>query len=147
VVQGPPAHADQSGSLRVGLAALAGKLDAVLVTRSDQPMINAQDLTQLIGAYKKRPEACAMVVPQVDGVAGNPLILSAEVREQMLAGAADVDCQQWRADHADQVSAFETPNKRYRVSIDTPDDIARFEAGTGHRLCWPASLQSTADAG
>ncbi len=146
VVQGLPAHGDKAASMRVGLAALAGKLDAVLLSPANQPMVNAQDLTQLIGAYKKRPEGSHMVVPQVDGVAGNPLIFSSELREQMLAGAADIDCRQWCADHADLLSAFATSNKRYRVAIDTLDDIARFEAGTGHRLSWPASLRLPVDA-
>jgi CTP:molybdopterin cytidylyltransferase MocA len=110
-------------------------------------MINAQDLTQLIGAYKKRPEGKAMVMPQVDGVAGKPVILSADLREQMLASTAQVDVDGWRTVHSDLVSDFVSPNKRYRIDIGSPDEIARFEASTGHRLSWPASLMQTADAG
>jgi molybdenum cofactor cytidylyltransferase len=140
------AHEGQASSLRVGLAALTGKLDAVLVTPADQPMINAQDLTQLIGAYKKRPDGSAIVVPLVDGQAGNPVIFSAEMREQILTGTAIVSRREWREGHADRVNDFVTPNKRYRVTIGDPDDIARFEASTGHRLAWPASLRLTVDA-
>jgi CTP:molybdopterin cytidylyltransferase MocA len=147
VVRNNDRAGSRASSLRVGLAALAGKLDAVLLTNADQPMINAQDLTQLIGAYKKRPEGKAMVMPQVDGVVGKPVILSADVREQMLAGPTPVDVDEWRAVHGDLVSDFVSPNKRYRVDIAGPDDIARFEASTGHRLLWPATLIQTADAG
>ena len=78
-------------------AALAGKLDAVIVALADQPLINAQDITALIGAFKKRPAGASVVVPQVGGEPGNPVIFSAEVREQILAGGADVGCRQWRA--------------------------------------------------
>ena len=54
----------QASSVRVGLQALSPKLDAVLVALADQPLIDAQDITALIGAFKKRGDA-AMVVPRV----------------------------------------------------------------------------------
>jgi molybdenum cofactor cytidylyltransferase len=66
------AHADgQQGSVRVGLAALSGSFDAVIIMPADQPLIGASDLTELIGAFKKRP-AGHVVVPVVNGQRGNP---------------------------------------------------------------------------
>eukprot|EP01036_Dinobryon_divergens_P001247 gene1247-1624_t len=44
----------QQGSVRVGLAALRGAFDAVLVVLADQPLIGAPDLTELIAAFKKK---------------------------------------------------------------------------------------------
>jgi CTP:molybdopterin cytidylyltransferase MocA len=124
-----------------GLAALAGKLDAVLLLRADQPMLNAQDLTQLIGAYKKRPEHSLMTQPQVDGVPGMPLMLAAEVREQILAAPAGSGPVDWQAANTERVTPFATSNRRYRVTIDRPQDVAQFQADTGHTLVWPATLQ------
>ena len=37
------------------------------------------------------------------------------------------------------MAPFVTDNRRYRVDIDTDEDLARFEAETGHRLRWPAT--------
>ena len=68
-------------SQRLGLAALAGRLDAVIVALADQPLLNAQDITALIGAWKKRPEGVQVVHPEVGGQRGNPVIFSADVRE------------------------------------------------------------------
>ncbi len=130
----------QVSSQRLGLAALGGKLDAVIVALADQPLINAQDITALIGAFKKRPEGSSVVYPQVAGERGNPVIFSNEVREQILAGAANVGCRQWQAAHADAVAPFVTDNRRYRVDIDTPQDLERFATDTGHTLRWPAAL-------
>ena len=130
----------QVSSLRVGLAALSGKLDAVLVALADQPLVNAQDITSLIGAYKQRAAGSEVLVPMVAGEPGNPVMFSAEVREQILAGAANVGCRQWRAAHPEAVAHFVTDNRRFRVDVDTEDDIARFERDTGHRLRWPAGL-------
>jgi CTP:molybdopterin cytidylyltransferase MocA len=141
VVRNPRPDDGQDSSTLVGLAALGGKLDAVLVLQADQPMLNAQDMTQLIGAYKKRAEGSLMVFPQVDGETGHPVIFSTELREQILAGDVNSGWRPWRAGHAEQVTPFVTPNKRYLVDIDSAEDLARFEAGTGHRLVWPAGLQ------
>jgi CTP:molybdopterin cytidylyltransferase MocA len=132
--------AGQVSSQRLGLAALTGKLDAVIVALADQPLINAQDITALIGAFKKRREGASVVYPQVNGERGNPVIFSAEVREQILAGEANVGCRQWQRDHPEAVSAFVTDNRRYKVDIDTPEDLDRFTRDTGHVLRWPATV-------
>jgi molybdenum cofactor cytidylyltransferase len=66
------AHAQgQEGSVRAGLAALSGSFDAVFIVPSDQPLIGAGDLTELIGAFKKRV-AGHVVVPVVMGNAATP---------------------------------------------------------------------------
>lgn len=140
VVRNPRPDDGQVSSQRLGLQALTGKLDAVLVTLADQPLIHAQDLTALIGAYKKRPAGSAFVYPQVDGEPGNPVIFGAEVREQILAGGNDIGGRQWRSAHPEAAQAFVTDNRRYRVDVDTDDDLARFERETGHALRWPAAL-------
>ncbi len=140
LVRNPSPDDGPVSSQRLGLAALAGKLDAVIVALADQPLINAQDITALIGAWKKRPEGCSVVVPRVGGERGNPVIFSAEVREQILAGDAGIGCRQWQAAHPEAVAAFDTDNRRYRVDIDTLDDLERFARDTGHQLRWPASL-------
>ena len=144
LVRNPRPQDGQVSSLRLGLAALAGKLDAVLVALADQPMVNAQDITSLIGAYKQRAEGTSVVVPMVGGEPGNPVMFSAEVREQILADGANVGCRQWRAAHPEAVAHFVTDNRRFRVDVDTEDDIARFERDTGHRLRWPAGLERSA---
>jgi len=134
----------QPTSVRIGLQALSPKLDAVIVALADQPMIGEQDITALIGAFKKRGDA-SMVVPRVaseDGerLPGNPVIFDAALREEWLAGSADLACRKWRLAHPERVCWFDTDNRRYRIDIDTPEDLERFAVSTGHRLQWPASL-------
>jgi molybdenum cofactor cytidylyltransferase len=129
----------QPSSVRVGLQALTGKLDAVIVALADQPLVNAQDITALIGAYKKRGEA-SMVVPRVAGEPGNPVIFDAALREAWLAGDVNAACRRWRDSHPEQVAWFDTDTTRFRVDIDTPEDLQRFTERTGHTLRWPAAL-------
>jgi molybdenum cofactor cytidylyltransferase len=140
VVRNPNPDDGQVSSQRVGLAALSGKLDAVIVALADQPLLNAQDITALIGAFKKRTAGTEVVYPLVGDQRGNPVIFSAAVLEQILQGEVNVGCRQWQTTHADQVMPFITDNRRYRVDIDTPEDLLRFEADTGHTLRWPVAV-------
>jgi molybdenum cofactor cytidylyltransferase len=126
----------QASSVRIGLQALAGKLDAVIVALADQPMINAQDITDLISAFKKRGDK-QMVVPRVAGEPGNPVMFDAALRDEWLAGDINTACRRWRQDNPDRVQWLDSNNARYRVDIDTQDDIDRFTSRTGHVLRWP----------
>lgn len=139
LVHNPVPDAGQASSVRVGLQALAGKLDAVIVALADQPLVNAQDITALIGAFKKRGDA-AMVVPRVGGAPGNPVMFDVALRDEWLAGEADAACRRWREANPQRVHWFDTDTQRYRIDIDTPDDLERFRERTGHELRWPAAL-------
>lgn len=139
IVHNPVPDDGQPSSVRVGLQALAGRLDAVIVALADQPMLNAQDFTALIGAFKKRGSA-SMVVPRVAGEPGNPVMFEAAVRDEWLAGDIDAACRRWRETHPERVHWFDTDNRRYRIDIDTPEDLQRFAQRSGHELRWPAAL-------
>src|SRR5512134_399387 len=150
LVKNPSPDDGQVSSVRLGLAALSPRLDALIVALADQPLIDAQDIVALISAFRKRGDA-AMVVPRVkraDGttVPGNPVMFDAALREEWLAGGADLACRKWREKNPGRVRWFDTDNQRYSVDIDTPEDLERFAASTGHRLVWPAAYAQEAVA-
>jgi molybdenum cofactor cytidylyltransferase len=144
VVHNPNPAEGQVSSLRLGLQALSPKIDAALVALADQPLINSQDINDLIGAYKKRPALVQVVQPEVQGQLGNPVMFSAEVREQILSSSANIGCKHWQAAHPEAVHRWTTSNLRYCTDIDTLEDIEALAARTGHRLRWPADLMMTA---
>lgn len=150
LVRNPRPDDGQESSVRLGLEALSPRLDAVIVALADQPLIDASDITALIAAYRKRGDK-SMVVPRVraaDGewVPGNPVIFSAALRQQWLEGQNDAMCKGWRRRHPEQVEWLDTDNRHYATDLDTPDDLQRFEAETGHALVWPAALFSQAES-
>ena len=150
LVRNPSPEDGQVSSVRLGLGALSPRLDALIVALADQPLIDAQDIVALISAFRKRGEA-AMVVPRVkraDGetVPGNPVMFDAALREEWLAASADLACRKWREKNPARVHWFDTDNQRYSVDVDTPEDLERFAASTGHRLVWPAAYAQEAVA-
>jgi len=149
LVRNPAPDDGQASSVRLGLEALSPKLDAIIVAPADLPLIDGQDIVALIGAYRKRGSA-SMVVPRVreadtaepsQALPGNPVMFDAALRDAWLAGHADLACRRWRDEHPDDVRWFDTDNRRYRVDIDTPADLAAFEKQTGHRLAWPPAFE------
>lgn len=150
IVRNPSPDDGQVSSVRIGLRALSPRLDALMVALADQPLINEQDVTALISAFKRRGDA-AMVVPRVsteegEALPGNPVIFDSALRDEWLAGSADVACRKWRQAHPERVRWFDTENRRYRFDIDTPEDLQRFTQTTGHTLQWPAAFAQEAAA-
>jgi molybdenum cofactor cytidylyltransferase len=136
------AHADgQQGSVRVGLAALSGLFDAVLIALADQPLIGASDLTELIGAFKKRP-AGHVVVPVVNGQRGNPIILDEVALAQILSSDMNLGCRHLLERQPELVHRHETGNTRFVTDLDTVEDVLLLAQRTGWRLELPA-LEAT----
>ncbi len=132
------AYADgQQGSVRVGLAALSGSFDAVIVMPADMPLIGAGDLTELIGAFKKRP-AGHVVVPMVDGNRGNPIILDDVALARILASDTNLACRHLIERQPELVHAYETANTRFVTDLDTVEDLEQLSRRSGWRLELPA---------
>jgi molybdenum cofactor cytidylyltransferase len=132
------AHADgQQGSVRVGLAALSGPFDAVIIMLADQPLIGAGDLTELIGAFKKRTSG-HVVIPIVSGQRGNPIVLDDQALAQILASDTNLGCRNLVERAPELVYAYETANTRFVTDLDTREDVERLAQRTGWRLELPA---------
>ncbi len=133
--------AGQQGSVRVGLAALSGEFDAVIVMPADQPLIGAGDLTELIGAFKKRP-AGHVVVPVVNGQRGNPVVLDAVALARIFESDANLGCRHLIERQPELVHVHETANTRFVTDVDTVEDVRQLAERTGWRLELPAAVAS-----
>jgi CTP:molybdopterin cytidylyltransferase MocA len=126
----------QEGSVRAGLAALSGPFDAVFIVPCDQPLIAAGDLTELIGAFKKRPSG-HIVVPVVDGQRGNPILLDEVAHAQILASGVNLGCRDLIRRRPEFVHVHETTNTRFITDLDTVEDLQALAQRTGWRLELP----------
>ena len=126
----------QESSVRFGLAQLNGPFDAIFIMPSDQPLIAADDLIELIAAFKKRA-AGHIVVPIVDGQRGNPILLDDEARGQILASGTNLGCRHLIEREPELVHAHATANARFITDLDTLDDVLALAQRTGWRLELP----------
>lgn len=132
----------QMSSVQLGLESLTGNFDAVLICLADQPLLNTQDLTALIGAFKKRTSG-SIVIPRVNGQRGNPIIFDWQVRNEILSGGKNLGCRNYIDKNPEQVSVFNTDNDHYVVDLDTPQDIEKLQQRLGMILKLPQQLQTS----
>lgn len=128
----------QDGSVRVGLSALSGEFDAVFVVLADQPLIGGADLTELIGAFKKR-KAGNIVVPMVNGARGNPILLDSVAQASILSGEANTGCRHLIDRNPGLVHVHETGNTRFVTDLDTVEDVEALAKNTGWKLEFPVA--------
>ena len=131
-------HPEQGiiSSQRLGLQSVSASCDAVVMCLADQPLIETQDITDLLQAFADRPSNTDLVFPQVQGQPGNPVALSAQVREAVLQANDDFGCQTWRQHNRAWVHAWVSDNLHYITDLDSQADIADLQQ-MGIHLRWP----------
>jgi molybdenum cofactor cytidylyltransferase len=133
----------QQSSVRVGLQALRGNFDAVLVVLADQPLLGAADLTELIAAFKKRPSG-HVVVPVVDGQRGNPIVMDDVALADILASDTNLACRNLVERQPELVHVHASTNTRFVTDLDTLADLEALAQRTGWRLDLPIEQGASA---
>ncbi len=100
-------------------------------------MIAADDLIELIGAFKKRA-AGHVVVPFVNGQRGNPILLDEVALAEILRSETSLACRHLIDNNPELVHVHDTGNTRYITDLDTPGDLQLLAERTGWRLEMPA---------
>lgn len=131
-------HPEQGiiSSQRLGLQSVSANCGAVVMCLADQPLIETQDITDLLQAFAKRPSNTDVVFPQVQGQPGNPVALSAAVRAAVLQASEDFGCQTWRQLNRSLVQAWVSDNLHYITDLDSEADIALLRQ-MDIQLRWP----------
>jgi molybdenum cofactor cytidylyltransferase len=132
-----------AGSARIGLAALGAGFDGILMALVDQPLIEAGDLAALIAAFNSRP-AGHVLVPQVEGARGNPVMLDESVRARVLASGPGSGVRDLLDQEPALVYLWQTSNVRFITDLDTPEDLERLASLTGWRIELPPRAARTA---
>lgn len=124
VIEVPP-DLDQMDSLQRGLRHLAGGGSAVMVCLVDQPLVDRDDVLDLVQAYAHRPDGTDLVLPWAQGQPGHPVLLSPPLAAAWcLAEPAHLG-KTWRAQHPQRVYRWHTASDHYTTDLDTPADVER----------------------
>ena len=138
IVRNPTPEEGQQLSVRLGLTALSKNCDLILVMLADQPLLNRDDVLELISAYKHRPTNKLVVLPEVHGQRGNPVCFSAELIYSMLASPQKISFRNYIDQNSNSVHKHLTTNEHFVIDLDTNDDVIQFEKRTGFKLVLPS---------
>jgi len=111
-----------STSLRVGLKALPGDVDGVLVCLGDMPRVTAAHLRKLMSAFDPE-EGRAICVPTKDGKRGNPVLWSARFFPEMEQIAGDVGARHIIGENAELVCEVPMDDDAIFLDLDTPEAL------------------------
>jgi molybdenum cofactor cytidylyltransferase len=138
VVHDPEPGLGAPASLGRALPVLSPRLDAVIVAPGALPLVDAQDVTALIGAFKKRAGAALVVPRAADGEPGAALIAEAALRDQWIAAGVAAEALRGAGSVAGRVAWLDVAHRRLHTVIRSVGDIDAFATATGHRLSGPA---------
>jgi CTP:molybdopterin cytidylyltransferase MocA len=109
-------------SLRHGLHAMPGDVDAVVVALADQPRIGSEAVRRLVGAHLAGARAA---VATYGGEPRNPALLDRSVWAEVTALAeGDTGARAWLRAHPDQVTPVPCDGTGDPVDVDTEADLA-----------------------
>ncbi len=126
VIRNSHPEAGQSSSVRLGLEALKSNYDVLLVALSDQPHIGAAEIRVLLDEFNRRDVGKEIILPQVNGQRGNPVLFSRKAVEAILSLKGMV-CRPYMDQHPALVRVYETDNTAFILDVDTEADIQKLE--------------------
>lgn len=124
VVRNPQPEQGQGSSVRLALESLHSQYDVLVVCLSDQPNISNQDLTILLEQFAAREPGKEILLPQVNGQRGNPVLFSRKAVESILA-IPNMVCRLYMDENPNLVKIFETDDLAFIQDVDTEVDVQK----------------------
>jgi molybdenum cofactor cytidylyltransferase len=120
-----------AASLRAGLAAVAGRADAVVILLADMPEVGPAQVDRLIAAYdpEEGREICRAMA--ADGTPGHPVLFGRRFFETLAGLTGDRGAREVLREAAEFVTDVPTPGRAAVVDLDTPEDWAAWRAASG----------------
>ena len=110
----------QMTSVHVELAAVPPGAEAVMICLADQPMLSPQDYRDLAAASATLPRD-RIAVPVVKGERGNPFVLPAGLKDEVLRRGTRFGCRNLIRDNPALAVPVEMQNPCFVRDVDTPE--------------------------
>ncbi len=114
----------QITSIRCGLKAIAEKIETVLIGLSDQPLLTASDIKQLLAAFLQQSSK-SILVPHYQNERGNPIVLSAKQALAVDSDGVRLGCRKLIDKHPEKVFRFEVTHNHYHCDLDTAMEVSQ----------------------
>lgn len=117
-IYNPEFATGMASSLRAGVSRLPKTSEAVLVLLGDMPLVDLDLIGQVVNAFDMQRDVSA-VVPTLEGMPGNPVLLARRLFPDVLALAGDAGARQLLRGRVDVVT-LPVHGMAARADIDTP---------------------------
>ena len=118
----------QSSSLRAGLSALPDDTDAAMFLLGDQPLVTAEIIDRLIGAFEKRRSP--LIIPTCQGKRGNPVLANNSIFDLIQNITGDTGARALFRSLNEQIREVELSDPGILLDIDTMEEYRRLAGST-----------------
>ena len=115
----------QSSSVRVGIESLPGEVGGAVFLLVDQPLISPELIKKILQQHQRNP--AAIILPAIDGKAGNPVLFDRQVFGDLTLLGGDVGGRALFEIFPVRQVTWE--DKKSQEDIDTPEDYQRILFG------------------
>jgi molybdenum cofactor cytidylyltransferase len=117
-------------SVKCGLEAVPDTTDAVMVLLGDQPMIQAEEMDQLIESYRDSEKEIA--IASHGNKRGHPIIFGRKFISEITGYPGEASLRDLLQKHPSEILEIKTGNDRILRDIDTENDY-QFELKHHHK--------------
>jgi molybdenum cofactor cytidylyltransferase len=129
IVRNPDYAEGMATSLKRGIEAMDGRVDALLVFLADQPFVSPTLIKELLQTYTDcRSDGIRVVRPQYNGIPGHPVLIDSDLFAEFSAVQGDEGGRCIIRRHAEKMKGIPFDNPLWGADIDTPDDWKTYKA-------------------
>ncbi|MER1985009.1 MAG: nucleotidyltransferase family protein [Solibacillus sp.] len=119
----PHFDSGMASSLKIGIQALHGRVDAVIIFLGDQPFVSGEVVASLIQHYcEAQARGIKIVRPVYAQQPGHPILFDCDLFKAFESLGGDVGAKSIIARHKDQLELVHFQQAEWGVDIDTPAD-------------------------
>lgn len=122
IVFNPDHLSGQQSSVICGLQA-AEEADLLLIGLGDQPLLGVSDLLELLSAHHQSDQN-KISVPVRGTERGNPIVVPASLRANLLGDPKGPGCRKFTRTHLDRVQLLQMSSDGFFTDVDTPEAYA-----------------------
>jgi molybdenum cofactor cytidylyltransferase len=128
VVKNVDYQTGMASSLKLGIQAVTGRTDAVLIFLADQPCVPKFVIDSLIETYESyRSTGIRIVRPEYAGAPGHPILFDAELYHEYAGIQGDEGGRSIIQRHKSRVKFISFDEALWGADIDTPEDFKRMQ--------------------
>jgi molybdenum cofactor cytidylyltransferase len=115
----------QLSSLKVGIRAVSGTADAILVHLADHPLVRPETFREMIRLYASQSGRMPILIARSGGRRGHPVIFAKSILDELLLASDSVGAKQVVNRDPNRVAYLDIDDPGVALDLDTPDDLAR----------------------
>lgn len=119
----PHYESGMASSLKAGIRAVYGKVDAVMIFLGDQPLVPNEAVQAIIAQYRDSEEAGIKIVRPLFGQRlGHPILFDSSLFDEFEALQGDEGGKSIIQRHQNAVKLMQFPNSDWGIDIDTEEE-------------------------